>query len=63
MDEEPVTTSWSIGWSDMQSSVIIALLSLLVFVLAAGTIIRQNTSIKESIVQMETQCLASDQRR
>ena len=59
MDEEPVNTSWSITWSDMQSSVLMLLLSLLVFILAAGTIIRQNTSIKETIVEMKTQCLAS----
>lgn len=57
MDEEPVNTIWSISWSDMQSSLIMLLLSLLVFILAAGTIIRQNNSIKETLVQMETQCL------
>ena len=59
MDEQPVTNFWSVEWSEMQSSIIMLLLSLLVFILAAGTIIRQNASLKESIVDMQTQCLQS----
>ena len=59
MDEQPVNTFWSVEWSQMQSSIIMLLVSLLVFILAAGTVIRQNNSLKETIVDMKTQCLQS----
>jgi hypothetical protein len=59
MDDEPVNNFWSIEWSEVQSSILMLLVSLLVFILLAGTIIRQNASLKETITEMQTQCLSA----
>jgi hypothetical protein len=62
MDEQPITNFWSIGWSEMQSSIIMLMLSLLVFVIAAAAVVRQSININENLIDIEQRCLLLPKR-